>query len=88
MADFTIQETLLECGGDARVVLACDEASRPVVGLSVDAGADDNCVFVQIDRVTMLELERGAVDWPTVLAERCAGVKMRTKADVVFAGLA
>lgn len=36
----------------------------------------------------MLELERGAVDWPTVLAERCAGVKMRTKADVVFAGLA
>jgi hypothetical protein len=73
MNPITIQQTLLDCGGEARVVLANDAASRPVVGLSVQA-SDHPEVFVQIDRVTMLELERGTIDLNTVLSERCAGL--------------
>ena len=71
MNAITIQQTLLECG-NARVVLANDSELRPVVGLSWGDGA----TFVQIDRVTMLELERGTVDTRTVLADRCAGLAL------------
>jgi hypothetical protein len=71
MNAITIQQTLLECG-DARVVLANDAEMRPVVGLSTNSGER----FVQIDRVTMLELERGMVDPGTVMAERCAGLAL------------
>ena len=70
MNAITIQQTLLDCG-NARVVLANDAESRPVVGLSCGDGE-----FVQIDRVTMLELERGTVDTRTVIAERCAGLEL------------
>jgi len=69
MNAITIQQTLLECG-NARVVLANDAELRPMVGLSWG----DDGPFVQIDRVTMLELERGTVDTRTVIAERCAGL--------------
>jgi hypothetical protein len=76
MDAITIQQTLLECGA-ARVVLANDADSRPVVGVSVDAAdPDGHALFVQIDRVTMLELERGTIDLPTVLADRCAGISV------------
>jgi len=71
MNAITIQQTLLECG-NARVVLANDAELRPVVGLSCGDGE----TFVQIDRVTMLELERGTVDTRTVIAERCAGLEL------------
>jgi len=74
MNAITIQQTLLECGGEARVVIASDEASRPLMGLSLALGGDRPPVFVQIDRVTMLELQRGMVDLKTVLAERRAGI--------------
>jgi hypothetical protein len=71
MSPITIQTTLLECG-EGRVVLASDAAERPVVGVSVPNA--DAPVFVQIDRVTLFDLERGVVDVHTVLAERCAGI--------------
>jgi hypothetical protein len=71
MSPITIQTTLLECG-EGRVVLASDAAERPVVGVSLSNS--DAAVFVQIDRVTLFDLERGAVDVRTVLAERCAGI--------------
>jgi len=73
MNAITIQQTLLDCG-NARVVLANDAELRPVVGLSCDDA--DGETFVQIDRVTMLELERGTVDTRTVIAERCAGLEL------------
>lgn len=73
MNAITIQSTLLECG-EGRVVLASDAESRPVVGVSTVGRAAQAPVFVQIDRVTLLDLERGAVDLRTVLAERCAGI--------------
>lgn len=71
MSAITIQQTLLDCG-QARMVLASDASQRPMVGVTRGA-ADD---FLQIDRVTMLELERGAVDLRTVFEERCAGLRM------------
>jgi hypothetical protein len=73
MNAITIQTTLLDCG-EGRVVLANDANERPVMGVSMAGPAGGVPVFVQIDRVTMLELERGAVDLRTVLAERCAGI--------------
>src|SRR5207245_11264121 len=50
MNAITIQRILLECG-EARMVLASDCESRPVIGLSCKG--DGEPVFVQIDRVTM-----------------------------------
>jgi hypothetical protein len=73
MNAITIQTTLLDCG-EGRVVLANDAEARPLVGISMQRRSDAEPVFVQIDRVTMLDLERGAVDLRTVLAERCAGI--------------
>ena len=65
----TIQETLLNFG-DGRVVVACDADHGAMLGVSPRDGGS----FVQIDRVTMLELQRGVVDMHTVMTERCAGV--------------
>lgn len=73
MHAITIQETLLHCG-DARVVTAKDGDQRSLIGVSHGQHDAGDFVFVQIDRVTMLELERGAVDPRTVIAERCAGI--------------
>lgn len=75
MSAIIIQETLLDCGS-ARMVLARDAQHSSMVGLSCDDGA--GTVFVQIDRVTMLELQRGTVDARTVIAERCAGLARNT----------
>jgi hypothetical protein len=76
MNAITIQQTLLDCG-EARVVLANDAACRPVVGVSLAACGAGEPAFVQIDRVTMLELERGTVDLRTVLTDRCAGIALQ-----------
>jgi hypothetical protein len=67
MSFITIQETLLT-GADGHVVVACDADRRSMLGVS-QAGS-----FVQIDRVTMLELQRGVVDMRTAMTERCAGI--------------
>ena len=72
MHTITIQQTLLQCG-EGRLVLASDAERRPLLGLSLQRdGVAER--FVQIDRVTMLELERGVVDIHTALTERCSGV--------------
>ena len=56
MNAITIHETLLSCA-EGRVVLARDADQRPLLGVSAEVA--DAPKFVQIDRVTMLELERG-----------------------------
>ena len=71
MSAITIQRTLLDCG-QARMVLASDSSQRPMVGMTREADGG----FLQIDRVTMLELERGAIDVRTVFEDRCAGLRM------------
>jgi len=40
-------------------------------------------MFVEIDRVTMLELERGMLDPRTAIAERSAGMVFEAPADSV-----
>ena len=71
MHSITIRETLLN-RDDGTLVLASDANERPLVGVSPRTG--EGPAFVQIDRVTMLELERGVVDMHTALTERCAGI--------------
>lgn len=72
MHAITIQETLLNCP-EGRVVLARDAEQRQLLGVSPSDEADAP-QFVQIDRVTMLELERGLVDLRTAMTQRCAGI--------------
>ena len=72
MTAITIQQTLLQCD-DGEVVLAHDDEQRLLLGVSPREGG----TFVQIDRVTMLELERGTVDLHTVMTQRCAGIVIR-----------
>jgi hypothetical protein len=74
MHTITIQQTLLQCG-EGRLVLASDAERRPLLGLSLQRdGVAER--FVQIDRVTMLELERGTIDLHTAMSERCAGIAL------------
>ena len=73
MTAITIQQTLLQCD-DGEVVLAHDDEQRLLLGVSPRQGG----TFVQIDRVTMLELQRGVVDVHTAMTERCAGISVRT----------
>jgi hypothetical protein len=72
-SSITIRETLLDLD-EGRVVLADDAAHRPVFGVSPQAIEPGVPSFVQIDRVTMLELERGQLDLYTAMNERCAGI--------------
>ena len=60
--------------GDVRVALATDATNRLFAGIAGAAGDDGVLVLVEIDRVTWLELERGAVGLYTVMAERCVGI--------------
>jgi hypothetical protein len=73
MQPITIQETLLNCD-DGRVVLANDAQHRQMMGVSLTSGPAGSPAFVQIDRVTMLDLERGVVDLRTAMTQRCAGI--------------
>ncbi len=72
-SSITIRETLLKLE-EGCVVLADDAAQRPVFGISPQDEHPGAPAFVQIDRVTMLELERGQVDVHTAMKERCAGI--------------
>ena len=72
MHPITIQATIPQ-HGDALVVTASDAERRSFVGAQ-RGGERGGFVFVQVDRVTLLELERGMVDGRTVMAERCAGI--------------
>jgi hypothetical protein len=74
-SSITIRETLLDLD-EGRVVLANDAAHRPIFGVSPQDGDPGVPVFVQIDRVTMLELERGELDVHTAM-KRCAGIIVR-----------
>lgn len=76
MYPITIEETLIHCG-EARVVAAKDAEQRPLFGVSHGQQGAGDFVFVQIDRVTVLDIERGTVDMRTALAERCSGIALR-----------
>ncbi|HEV7913967.1 MAG TPA: hypothetical protein VGP22_09380 [Albitalea sp.] len=73
MYPISIQQTLLNCK-EGRVVLASDAQHRQMLGVSPVAGESGSPMFVQIDRVTMLDLERGVVDLRTAMTQRCSGI--------------
>jgi hypothetical protein len=67
-------EKTLHHGADEHVVIAQDPAQRCYVGVSSGQGGPGDFMFVEIDRVTLLELERGTTDATTVMRDRCAGI--------------
>lgn len=67
-------EKTLHRGVGEHVVIAQDPANRCYVGVSNGPGEPGDFMFVEIDRVTLLELERGTTDAATVMRDRCAGV--------------
>lgn len=69
--------------GDVRVVLADGTEQRHYFGVPA-AGDGGRYLFVEIDRVTLLEIERGEVSLYTILAERAIGQVFESN-DVVFA---
>lgn len=83
MHPITIHKTLCR-SRDGQVVLADDAQRRSFVGTSI--GEHGGFMFVQIDRVTLLELERGMVDIHTVVAERGVGMTFEAPAAAVADG--
>src|SRR5436190_490514 len=69
--------------GDVRVLIAHDPDQRSFVGVGNRGNEGDEFVFVQVDRVTMLEVERGMVDLYTLIAERCVGMAFEASASDV-----
>lgn len=77
---------------EPRVVLGTDAAQRAFVGVSRGEPPEvRSFVFVQIDRVTAAELERGVVDLRTLMEERCCGLVVRAcgegEPDEVMSGV-
>jgi len=68
----SIQQTLSQ--NDVSIIVASDAQQRSFVGFNTSDDADSPVLFVQVDRVTLQELESGAVDVYTVITERCAGM--------------
>jgi hypothetical protein len=58
---------------DIEIVLARNAQGRLFVGVPMVRGDPACFVFVYIDHVTALEIERGTVDLFTVLEERATG---------------
>ena len=74
----TIRQSLTSGTAEPRVVLGTDSAQRAFVGVSRGEPPEVRAfVFVQVDRVTAAELERGAVDLRTLMEERCCGLVVR-----------
>ena len=72
MHALTIHHTLPHYG-DSLVAIARDHQQRSFMAVTPDRGRDGSLLFVEIDRVTLLELERGEVGLHTVMTEHAAG---------------
>jgi hypothetical protein len=78
MHQVSIQQTLSQ--HDVSIVVAADEEQRSFVGLPTGEDEESPFLFVQVDRVTLQELESGTIDVYTVITERCAGMVFETTA--------
>jgi hypothetical protein len=78
MHQVSIQQTISQ--DDVSVVVAADEEQRSFVGFSTGEHEESPFLFVQVDRVTLQELESGTIDVYTVITERCAGMVFETTA--------
>lgn len=79
MHQVSIQQTIAH--DDLSVVVASDEQQRSFVGFSRGKDEDSPFIFVQVDRITLQELTKGAIDVRTVIAERCAGLSFEAPRD-------
>jgi hypothetical protein len=73
MQAIQIRKTLRHGGGE-HIVIAQDPERRCYLGVSSRRDDPADFMFIEIDRVTMLELERGTADAATVMRDRCAGI--------------
>ena len=80
----TIRQTLTNHRG-VNVVLAGDSRGRNLMGVVAKDTRQGAFLFVEIDRVTRLELERGQVDLDTVIKERGMGPSFESS-DFVTVG--
>jgi hypothetical protein len=71
--------------GDVPVIIATDASQRLFAGLGTQPNENENFVFIEIDRVTLLELERGSLDLYTVMTERCIGMVFESPAVITAA---
>lgn len=78
MHQVSIQQTISQ--DDVSIVVAADEEQRSFVGLPTGEHEESPFLFVQVDRVTLQELESGTIDVYTVITERCAGMVFETTA--------
>ena len=80
MAPLTIEQTLSHFR-DVKAVIARDAERRSFMGVPVGDVQDRVFLFVEIDRVTALELERGEVDLQTVISQRGIGLMFEATND-------
>ena len=73
MDQLVIEQTLSHYV-DMKAVIARDAEHRSFMGVPVDGNDDRALLFVEIDRVTVLELERGEVELQTVITQRGIGL--------------
>lgn len=86
MHALTLHKTLEQFHG-WRILLASDAQQRCFLGARHGHNDGDDFMFVEIDRVTMLELERGMLDPHTAIAERGVGMTFEMPANTVAAQL-
>ncbi|WP_140629522.1 hypothetical protein [Methylibium rhizosphaerae] len=75
MLPLTVRQTLHN-DGRSIIVTAVDPDQREFVGVARRHGEaqDHDFVFMQVDRVTLMEYDRGLVDLRTVMDQRCSGM--------------
>lgn len=78
MHTLTIEATLVQ-RPDALIVSANDAEQRRFVGVGRQGQAARDFLFVEIDRVTLLEMQRGLVEPHTAAMERAAGLVLRAR---------
>lgn len=74
----SIQQTLSR--DQLNIVVAADPEQRSYVALFGLEPQEGPVRFVQVDRLTLHELQAGAIDVYTVMAERCAGLSFEAAA--------
>jgi hypothetical protein len=78
MHQVSIQQTISH--DNVNIVVAADDEQRSFVGFGTGEHEESPFLFVQVDRVTLQELESGTIDVYTVITERCAGMVFETTA--------
>lgn len=85
MHPITIEQTLAH--GGTHLVFGTDAQRRNFVGFACGEEPGHRFVFVQVDRVTLREIQDGVIDLHTVMSDRCSGLVIETTAEAAGVGL-